>query len=171
MLETQRLLIRRPNASDLDAWTRYFSSERAAPLGAGPSAPAGLAWRIFAAFVGHWELNSCGPFTLVLKASNDPVGMIGPWHPPNWPEKEISWSIWDGEIEGKGLAYEGSLAIRSHVLGALGWATAVSYIAPLNTRSIALAERLGCVLDASAAAPDADTLVYRHPRPPQHRPT
>ena len=44
----------------------------------------------------------------------------------------------------------------------------MSYIAEGNARSVALAERLGAVLDLEAAAPEAPgkrVLVYRHPRP------
>jgi RimJ/RimL family protein N-acetyltransferase len=40
----------------------------------------------------------------------------------------------------------------------------VSYIDRNNSRSIALAERLGAVPDPDAATPDnSDDLVYRHP--------
>ena len=46
----------------------------------------------------------------------------------------------------------------------LGWDGAVSYIAPENTRSIKLAERLGAFHDKkTTASHDPDCLVYRHP--------
>lgn len=67
--------------------------------------------------------------------------------------------------EGKGYAFEAAM-------GAMLWAweqgfeTLVSYIAPANARSIALAERLGAEHDPDAELPagetTSDTIVYRH---------
>jgi RimJ/RimL family protein N-acetyltransferase len=49
----------------------------------------------------------------------------------------------------------------------IGWQEVVSYIAPENHRSIALAERLGAALDKNAPQPKPEKpcLVYRHPKP------
>ncbi|BBU58844.1 hypothetical protein KU6B_51090 [Mameliella alba] len=53
-----------------------------------------------------------------------------------------------------------------HWAWAQGWSTLVSYIHPDNTRSRALAERLGAVHDPNAQLPEGETaqetLVYRH---------
>lgn len=163
MLTTDRLILRRPEPRDLDPWIAYFLSDRAAPQGGGPSQSEGLGWRVFASFAGHWTLNECGPFVVVLKDSDRAVGMVGPWFPAGWPEKELSWSIWSAEAEGQGIACEATRAVRDHVFADLGWKTAVSYIAAGNTRSIALAERLGCRLDPCGDHPPGDdVLVYRH---------
>lgn len=58
---------------------------------------------------------------------------------------------------------------RTHAYHDHGWSTLVSYIDPENARSIALAKRLGCTLDAKARLPDLPdwegTLIYRHPKP------
>jgi RimJ/RimL family protein N-acetyltransferase len=92
--------------------------------------------------------------------------MTGPWFPEGWPEQEIGWSLWSAEAEGRGFALEAAQAARGYAYGDLGWPTAVSYIRPENRRSIALAQRLGAVLDPDAATPDdSDDLVYRHPAP------
>ncbi|TMV69267.1 GNAT family N-acetyltransferase, partial [Thioclava sp. BHET1] len=80
--------------------------------------------------------------------------------------REMGWSLWSAEGEGRGYAREAARAVIAHAFGPLGWDTAVSYIAPDNARSIALAERLGAIRDDSAAHPgDTPCLVYRHPKP------
>ena len=95
------------------------------------------------------------------------AGHDGPWFPAGWPEREIGWSVWRADAEGKGFAYEAATAARAHAFTALGWDTAVSYIDPENTRSIALAERMGASRDDKAAHPGGDLpcYVYRHPAP------
>lgn len=64
---------------------------------------------------------------------------------------------------------EAARAVRNHAYGALGLITLVSYFDRENTRSIAVADRLGCTRDPQAAIPDIpgwkDALVYRHPGP------
>ncbi|MEM1266908.1 MAG: GNAT family N-acetyltransferase [Pseudomonadota bacterium] len=165
MLETDRLVLRPPQRDDLDAWTRFFASERARFVGGGEG-KTDLAWRVFALFFGHWSLHGTGPYVICRKGSAQPIGTAGPWFPSGWPERELTWSIWSSENEGKGYASEAVLALRNHVLGELKWSRAVSYIDPDNASSVRLAERIGCSLDASAPTPDTDpTLVYVHPDP------
>jgi len=69
--------------------------------------------------------------------------------------------------EGKGYAFEAAQMARDFAYAELGRDTLVSYIDPNNTRSIALATRLGAQRDDTAARPDGETLeetiVYRHP--------
>ena len=167
LLETERLILRRPRADDLSAWQRFFLSDRAIHVGGGSEADEGVAWRAFASIIGHWTLNGCGPFVLDLRETGKPVGSVGPWYPGGWPERELGWNIWEAELEGGGYAWEAVVRIRRHVFDDLGWKKAVSYIDPENKRSIALAEGLGCILDAEAAIPDGyPVLVYRHPAPP-----
>ncbi|MEM6491429.1 MAG: GNAT family N-acetyltransferase [Pseudomonadota bacterium] len=166
MLRTERFLLRRPAPQDLHEWTPFYKSARAVHIGGGPDASDGRAWRTFASIIGHWTLNGCGPFAIALDDESPAIGMAGPWFPGDWPEREMSWSIWAPRWEGRGAAFEAVTAARAHAFDDLGWSTAVSYVDPRNARSIALAERLGCVRDGEAAKPDAlDALVYRHPAP------
>ena len=163
MLQTERLVLRKPRASDLEHWQTFFVSDRAVFVGGGPEQDEERGWRAFAGIIGHWELNGCGPFVMELRDTAQPIGSVGPWYPAGWLEKELSWSIWSQAHEGAGYALEAVRRVRSHVFDDLGWTTAVSYIAPDNKRSLALAERLGCAHDADAAVPDGwTTFVYRH---------
>lgn len=162
ILETDRLMLRKPRATDWPEVCAFYMSERSAM--AGGSIDEGKAWRQFAAIVGHWDLRGFGLFAVTEKPGDDIIGLVGQWYPGDWPERELGWVIFDGS-EGKSLAFEAATAARKHAYATLGWTTAVSYIDPGNTRSIALAERLGATLDPAAKLPKPDTLVFRHPSP------
>ena len=106
---------------------------------------------------------------MARKGDDTALGMVGPWFPAGWPERELGWTVWSDAAEGKGYAFEAAAAARDHAFGALGWETAVSYIDPDNIRSVALAERLGARHDPEARGPGENScLVYRHPRPEAH---
>ncbi|GAB5448551.1 GNAT family N-acetyltransferase [Gymnodinialimonas sp.] len=160
VLHTDRLTLRGPEARDWPAFRDFFATDRAAYTG-GPK-DAKSAWILFAAELGHWQLNGFGMWT--VEHAGVPIGLVGCWYPDTWPEKELGWLIWDG-YEGQGFAFEAAVAARAQCYGPFGWPTAVSYIHRDNARSIALAERLGCVRDAGAVHPNADALVFRHPSP------
>jgi len=163
-LETDRLVLRQPTADDWPVFRDFMMSERSEGLG-GPL-DEGKAWRSFAAELGHWKIHGFGMWALSRKGDDTALGMVGAWFPADWPETEIGWMIFDPSLEGTGIAHEAAQAAVHHAWTVLKWDTIVSYISKLNTRSIALAERLGAVLDPNATQPGAYTpcLVYRHPR-------
>ncbi|WP_373355712.1 GNAT family N-acetyltransferase [Pseudoroseicyclus sp. CXY001] len=168
-LETQRLVLRRPNAGDWPAAREFFLSPRSAGIG-GPVS-VGAAWRALAAEIGHWEMRGYGMWAVTRREEGHDddraIGLVGPWFPADWPETEVGWMIWAPDVEGKGYAFEAAQAAIAHAWAVLGWETIVSYIDPDNARSIALAERLGAAHDPQAEVPrpDKPCLVYRHPRP------
>ncbi|MEM7241826.1 MAG: GNAT family N-acetyltransferase [Pseudomonadota bacterium] len=161
ILETERLFLRRPQPRDQDPSVAFFMSDRA--VGVGGPYDLGQAWRHFAYELGHWEIFGHGMWAVTMKDDESLVGLIGPWTPPDWPEREIGWMIFEN-AEGKGIAYEAANAAIIDARTRLGWTTMVSYIKPDVTRSIALAERLGAKHDPNAKTPgDFPCLVYRHP--------
>lgn len=165
VLETERLILRDPRAADVDAYVDFMQSDRSAYVG-GPQ-DAMKAWRSFAVEAGHWLINGYGMWAVTEKGDDTCLGYVGCWYPGGWPEQELGWILWP-VAEGKGIGYEAAIAARTYAYGTLGWQTAVSYIDFPNERSIALAKRLGCVLDEDAAWPGADAdrcAVYRHPAP------
>ncbi|MGZ3215780.1 GNAT family N-acetyltransferase [Paracoccus sp. T5] len=168
VLETERLTLRAPQGSDWPHWRSFHGSDRARFIGGGPDLPEGASWRAFGHVVGHWVLRGFGMFVFTIKGDDTALGMTGPWFPEGWPEHELGWTAWSPAAEGRGLVAEAARAARDHAFTALGWTTAVSYIDSDNLRSIALAQRLGAVLDPKAQQPasfDAPGLVYRHPAP------
>ena len=165
-LETERLILRVPKFDHFTAWEPFYASERAQFIG-GPVPDQGLSWRTFCHVAGLWMLRGSGSFVFARKETpSHALGMTGPWHPINWPEPELGWTVWDEGVEGTGLAYEAACEARRFAYDALGWSAPVSYIDRDNARSIALAERMGCTIDPDAATPSADKndVVYRHPK-------
>jgi len=163
-LETERLTLSRPKPADLDAFTAFVATDRS--IYVRKDAKASTAFRGFAHILGHWPIRGYGLYAITRKDDDACMGWVGPFFPEGWPEHEFGWHIWDAANEGKGYVREAAETMRAAAYQNLGWSTAVSYIHLDNARSIALAERLGAVLDESAATPDDDPcFVYRHPAP------
>lgn len=162
-LQTQRLVLRAPQPGDWMPFHDFMMSDRAAMFGS--HGDLGRTWRSFAAELGHWQVFSFGMWAVTKRGDDTALGFVGPWTPPDWPETEIGWMIFDDATQGTGIATEAARAAISHAYDVLGWDTVVSYIGPDNTRSIRLAEKLGAHLDDAAKGPTPDTLVYRHPVP------
>lgn len=162
-IETERLILRGPEARDFEPFAAYFASERSRHTG-GPQ-PREMAWRGFGHLVGHWALRGYGPFVIETREGRV-LGSAGPYFPEGWPEPEIAWTLWDPWAEGRGFAREAALAARRHAYAALGWPTVISMIDPANTRSAALAERLGCRLDGQFQHERFGLCdIWRHPAP------
>lgn len=165
MLHTARLVLRKPQGADWPMARDFFTSDRAAGVG-GPHSE-GQAWRHFASEIGHWDILGFGMWAVTRRGDDRCLGLIGPWCPVDWPETEIGWLIFDPAVEGTGIATEAAQAAISHAWDVLSWDTIVHYIAPTNTRSIRLAEKLGARLDPDAPQPipGKPSLVYRQPKP------
>jgi RimJ/RimL family protein N-acetyltransferase len=165
-LETERLILRGFRPADVDEEIAFFASERSRFVG-GPL-PETEVWRAIASLIGHWALRGYGFWALEDKATGRYMGRVGLWCPEGWPEPEIGWTLMD-HAEGKGLAREAALAARAHAYDALGWTTAISLIAPENTRSQALAAKLGARRDGSFETPRLGRVeIWRHPGPEAH---
>ncbi|NDV99132.1 GNAT family N-acetyltransferase [Salipiger sp. PrR002] len=161
-LETERLILRGPEPSDAEAMIAFLLDPVRAE-GFGGYAHRGDAWRWFALNVGHWHLRGYGYFTIEDKASGQPAGICGVWNPEGWPEPEIGWVVFDG-FEGKGIAREAALRVRRYAYEDLGLSTITSNIVPGNTRSVALAERLGAVYERTYTNyAMGEDMLYRHP--------
>lgn len=170
VLHSARLQLRAPTSADWPTYRDFALTDRARFVRP-PEFDTERAWRMYASMIGHWVLRGWGSFVFTRKDDDRALGMVGPWFPEGWPEREILWMLWDAGAAGQGYVTEAVEVTLDHVFGTLGWDTAVSYIDPANAPSIRLAERLGAVLD-----PDAPTsrlvespnlYVYRHPQRPR----
>lgn len=162
-IETGRLRLRLPKASDLPAHVAFRSSERARSVG-GPF-DAASSFHHLESIVGQWHLRGYGRWMVADRETDAPLGIVGIYHPDDWPEAEIGWSVY-AEAEGRGIAHEAALAAREFTYGALGWDRIVSLVAPGNARSIRLAERLGCRRERVHVHPVYGALdIWVHPRP------
>ncbi|MBY0520894.1 MAG: GNAT family N-acetyltransferase [Sphingomonas sp.] len=141
VLETARLILRVPEASDLDGWCRMSADEETMRFIGGTTARSGT-WRYLCTMRGAWAIKGFAMFSVIEKASGAWVGRIGPWEPEGWPGKEVAWGL-APQFAGRGYAYEAAVASMDYVFDTLGWADVIHTIDPANARSIALAKRLG----------------------------
>jgi RimJ/RimL family protein N-acetyltransferase len=163
VLETERLVLRAPELDDFEPFAAYLASPRSI-YEDGPMDRA-RAWKEFASGRALWDLRGYGTWSVAERASGAYLGEAGLYQPAHYPEPEIGWMVL-AKAEGKGLAREAALAVRSWAYGSLGLTTLVSYIDPRNVRSIGLAERLGARRDDAAPKPEGEVcVVYRHPSP------
>ncbi len=163
VLQTERLTLRAPTWDDFDAYAAFRGSDRAKLLG-GPFTRA-QAFNQLAEIAGHWTLRGYGRWMVADRQTDQPLGIVGLYYPEDWPEPEIAWSVFQAG-EGRGIAHEAALTARTYAYDTLGWTTAISLIDPVNTRSVALAKRMGCVDGETYEHPTHGTMhIWRHPAP------
>jgi RimJ/RimL family protein N-acetyltransferase len=160
-ISTSRLLLRPPRLADFARLEPMLTSERARYTG-GPYSRR-HAWFLFCHEIAHWHLFGHGGLALELVATGQCVGTVCVNHGPLFPEKQLSWLLCNG-CEGRGYATEAARALRDWAMGAGGLSRLVSYVEPANIASIAVARRLGAVLEETVTRRDAESLVYRHVR-------
>ena len=157
-LTTERLTLRQPQAGDLPAYQAYCASDRSRFV-RGPFSAA-EAFEKFAAIIGHWTLRGFGRYVMVR--DNQPIGHVGPLAIDDTDPPEFTWTLWDGTAEGQGYATEGARAVKTHLLGDLGWPEMIIRIMPENRASCAIAERIGATrTDDPAPAWYPGSLTYR----------
>jgi len=160
-LETERLRLRPWRSDDLDVFADFMADAEDTRFIAGPLSRED-SWRRIALFFGHWELRGFGNWVVEEKASGAFAGYSGLWYPEGWQHKELMWGILPA-YRGRGYATEAATRARTYAYGELGWATIVSYIAPTNLPSRAVAERLGATRDGTIELRGAVADVWRHP--------
>ncbi len=161
-VETENLRLRCPKMSDFESFATFRMSARAVHLG-GPNTRF-QAFDKLSEIIGHWHLRGYGRWMVADKTTDAPLGVVGCFYPDDWPEPEIAWSVFEG-AEGRGVAYEAAHASLDYAFNVLNWKTAVSCTTPANTRSAALATRLGAVREDDFTTGDGMLLhVYRHPK-------
>lgn len=160
-LTTDRLILRAPRREDLPAITAVFATEQSHNVG-GPRDDPGAHQSLLSG-LGHWVLYGYGSWHIADKNTDAYLGRTGFIFAPGWEEPELGWAV-ISEAEGKGIAYEATVAAREYGARTLGLESAISYIRPVNIRSAALASRLGATLEKTL--PDwrgKPCDVWRHP--------
>ena len=102
------------------------------------------AWLQMCAWLGQWELRGSGQWALEDKATRAFVGRTGTHRPErhDWPGLEVGWTLHPDHI-GKGYATEAGRRSVEYAFEVNGVDELVSCILPDNTRSAAVAQRLG----------------------------
>ncbi len=163
-LQSDRLILRGPELRDFEPLAAFFADEERA-WGFGGAETRADAWRWFASNIGHWHIHGYGYFTIEMRAGGQPAGLSGIWNPEGWPEPELGWLVF-AEWEGRGVAHEAAMRARAWAYEELGFKTLTSNILPGNTRSVALAERLGARYERTYEnVTMGRDMLYRHPGP------
>ncbi len=141
LIETERLTLRLPQASDLDGWS-IMNADADTMRFIGGVASRSETWRQLCTMRGSWDIRGFAMFSVIERETGAWVGRIGPWQPEGWPSEEIGWGV-SPQFAGQGYAYEAAVATMDYAFDVLGWDHAIHIIDPENTRSTALAVRLG----------------------------
>lgn len=147
MIDSKRLRLAPPKLEDFEATAEMFSEEKVVThIGAQPLDRAG-SWTKFLRDVGHWTVEGFGLFSVFERETGLYVGKVGHARFERLPEDngrpaiEMSWTL-KSDYHGKGYASEAAMA-------ALDWfdsrhkCRTFCIIAPANTPSLKLADRLG----------------------------
>jgi RimJ/RimL family protein N-acetyltransferase len=171
-LETERLLLRRPELDDLGGYTEiYGDPEVVRYLGGKTLAPDEVPQAI-ERLQRHWDRHGVGLFSVVRKDDERVIGRVGYllWDDERWLnamheeldgelEYEIGWTIarafWN-----QGYATEAAIACRDHAFGELGRDRVISLIAPENLASIRVAEKLGESYERDVELPLGEVGLY-----------
>ncbi|QGY00441.1 N-acetyltransferase [Roseovarius faecimaris] len=164
VLTTERLTLRAPQAADFALYAEIACGPRSKGIG-GPMT-RDEAWYDFATLASCWMLRGHGGWTITLTRTGAPIGFALIGAEPGDQAPELGYLLIEAQ-EGQGYATEAAEAVRDYAFGTLRLPELVSYIAPGNARSVAVAERLGAIRSGNVTYPEGDTpaLVYRHPSP------
>jgi RimJ/RimL family protein N-acetyltransferase len=147
ILATDRLRLRAFQASDLDAYaTMQANPEVMRYLVTGRTSTRTEVWRTMATSLGAWPLRGYGMWACERVSDGAFVGSVGIFHPLDWPEPEIAYSL-DRPFWGHGFATEAARAARHWLFDHFPVARAASFIRPDNHASKRVAEKLGAVCE------------------------
>jgi RimJ/RimL family protein N-acetyltransferase len=153
ILETERLVLRRPEAEDAPDYAAIWGDSEVVRFLSGRTWTPAEAEAAIGRMQRHWDWYGIGLFTVVRKEDERIVGRVGflVWD-ERWQnghreqiephETEIGWTL-GREFWNQGYATEGALACRDYAFGRLGLTRVISLIASPNTASIRVAEKIG----------------------------
>jgi RimJ/RimL family protein N-acetyltransferase len=159
MIETERLVLRAPRIEDFQAFAQILASPQGKTYGNPTSRDE--AWFGFMQLTATWYLRGHGAWVITLRETGAVIGISQISPEPGDEEYELGWLL-DAAHEGQGYATEAAAAIRDFAVTGMQLPSLVSYIYRSNSKSQAVAQRLGAVQDTHADWPHKDTLIYRH---------
>jgi RimJ/RimL family protein N-acetyltransferase len=147
-VDTERLHLRRFQPGDRKGIEAVWADPDVweSLRGGQPGDPAAMASETFERHLRHWDDHGFGLWAVVDPGSDALAGWIGASHPTFVPEVaheiEIGWTL-RRSYWGRGLATEAARAAAAAASEHLRPDRLISLILQTNTRSIAVAERLG----------------------------
>ena len=158
-LRTERLILRGWTLADFEAFAEFLTDDEMCKYRGGAVDRNGASNFMFMV-VGQWAMRGYGGYAIEERSLNRVIGMTGLWHPYDFTEPELYWSIFRG-FHGKGYATEAAAAVRDWAIGVKGIAI-MSFVSPDNIPSVKVAERLGAFRDTDAMLGKIPKRVYRH---------
>jgi RimJ/RimL family protein N-acetyltransferase len=163
VIRTERLLLRKPTAADVENPPAFLADPRVVEfLGGVDGDLPGVVQR----WLDDWDTYPAGKL-IVETATGERIGRVGFnfYDPVGWlrsaspdARPELTWAL-AYEHWGKGYATEAASAARDWLGGRV-----ISLIAPDNVRSQRLAERLGATPGETVEVPGIGThVVWEHP--------
>ena len=177
MIETERLLLRKPVLGDAEAVLELVTDPVAMEFlgGVHPDAAADPQF-VVRRWLDRWDANGCGPFSIVRQEDGRWIGRCGVlvWDVRTWThtsfadsaefaQPELGWGL-AREHWGRGYATEAALAVRDWAYDERGFRPLISLIQAANVRSQRLAERLGATPGETIELFDnGPHVVWTHP--------
>jgi RimJ/RimL family protein N-acetyltransferase len=162
-LITERLTMRPFRSEDLDPLLAIMTTDEVrAAFHLSDAFSRSDVWSTLTSHVGLWELKAVGQWALEERGSGRFVGRAGLyWRAePEWPGVEVGWML-DPAVWGRGYATEaGGRAVR-HGFEEVGEVALFSVILPGNTRSEAVALRLGFTPGEERVLPHFPSAAHR----------
>lgn len=163
ILETDRLIMRAPRASDFAIYRDFYGDAAASKFYGGPKSEA-ESWEKLAGDLGHWHLRGYGLWALETQQDNRTVGVCGLVWPYGWQRSELTWWI-ASDARRQGFAREASVAAIRFGYQQLKWDLVQTYMKDENEAAKALVLSLGGTQIAREKFPDGISRdVYRLPQ-------
>jgi RimJ/RimL family protein N-acetyltransferase len=178
VIETERLLLRKPLLEDAQPALALITDPVAMEFlgGVHPDAASDPEF-VVRRWLGRWDGNDCGPFSIVRREDGHWLGRTGVlvWDVRTWThttfadagefaQPELGWAL-AREHWGQGYATEAALAVREWAYAERGFERLVSLIEAANARSQRVARRLGATPGETVELFDnGPHVVWEHPR-------
>lgn len=160
VIETERLRLRGPVASDLPAMIAFGLSDRTEFIGGVITEEQTR--EIFASTLKTWATRGYNRWNIELRDTGEVIGRCGINHPFDYPDPELGWVLFEG-FEGQGYAHEAAVAALAYAESALGLEGIVSLIHPGNLRSKHLASKLGARFHEMGEIVGVTVEIWRYP--------
>lgn len=175
MIETERLLLRKPRPEDADAFEPMHADEEVMRFVGGVRDRAETE-EALARWLALWEENGVGHFVAERREDGVVLGRVGfvVWDTATWEivtraeareraQPELGWTLVRAAW-GHGYATEGARAAREWFRSEHGAARLISVIAPANVRSQRVAEKLGAEPGETVTlGRHGPAVVWKHP--------
>ena len=177
MIETERLILRKPRLADAQPFSALFTDPVAMEFigGVHPDTTTDPEFPV-RRWLERWEANGVGPLVAERREDGTVVGRAGlhiwdvsTWTPASYAsagehaQPELGWALIRAHW-GRGYATEAARAAR-YWARERGIERLISVIAPANVRSQRVAKKLGCTPGETVTLFDTgQAVIWEHPR-------